>query len=181
MIGLSVLADKASSANVRPAFGILFERLLNKHNSAEIGIYYRSTINDNLIVYTPDPGGNFVVSEQFFILEKFISIPLLYNYRSKTLNISIGPSVDIYAGWKEKKHVINPPAATVPLQTYGFDNKLLWGAIAKISKTFKVNSKILIEPTVYVNPIFTPYSLYSEGYSETRQYYGAAFTAKYVL
>ena len=174
------MADKASTAGVRPAFGISFERMVNKHNSAEIGIYYRTAIDDNLVVYGVGPGG-FVVSEQYFILEKFISIPLLYNYRSNTVNISIGPLMDIYAGWKEKKHVSNPPTAVaVPLQEYKFDHNLLWGAMAKISKTFKLSGKLLIEPYVYVNPIFTSYSLYSGSYSETRQYYGAALTIKYI-
>ena len=181
-IGVSLLADKASTSKFRAAFGISFERRVNKHNSAEIGIYYRTTVDDNVIVYSPSPGGNFVVSEQFFILEKFISIPLLYNYRSNTVNISIGPSMDIYTGWEEQKHVTNPPAsAAVPLQSYKFDHKLLWGAMAKVSKTFKVSNKLLIEPYVYANPIFTSYSLYSKSFSETRQYYGVAITAKYIL
>ena len=180
-VGVSLLVDKASTANTRPAFGISFERMVNKHNSAEIGVYYRTTIDDNMVIYIP-AGGNSSISKQFFILEKFITVPLVYNYRSGTVNISIGASLDFYSGWKEKQRVTNPPSPyTAPLQTYKFDNKLLWGAMAKISKTFKVSRKLLIEPYVYVNPIFTPYSLYSKSFSETRQYYGAALTTKYVF
>ena len=180
-IGVSLMADKASTAKTRAAFGISFERMVNKHNSAEIGIYYRTTIDDNMVVYIP-AGGNSAISKQFFVLEKFITVPLVYNYRSNTVNISIGASVDFYSGWEEKKRVTNPPSAyTAPLQTYKFDHKLLWGAMAKISKTFKVSSRLLIEPYVYVNPIFTPYSLYSKSFSETRQYYGAALTTKYIF
>jgi hypothetical protein len=180
-VGFSVGADKASTANIRPAFGISFERMVNKHNSAEVGIYYRTAIDDNLVVLFP-LGTNFVGSEQFFVLEKFINIPLVYNYKSGTVNISIGPTADIYIGWKEKKHVANPPGTYTPsLQSYKFDNKFLWGAIAKISKTIKLNKKLAIEPYVYINPIFTPYSLYSKSFSETRQYYGAALAAKYIF
>src|SRR5258708_6114728 len=123
-IGVSLLADKASTAGARAAIGVSFERMVNKHNSAEIGIYYRTTIDDNIKVYSPSSGGNFIISEQFFILEKFVSIPLVYNYKSNTINISIGASADIYTGWEEKKHVTNPPASMpVPLQSYKFDHK----------------------------------------------------------
>jgi hypothetical protein len=180
-IGFFIGADKSSTANVKPAFGISFERMVNKHNSAEIGIYYRTAIDDNLVIRIP-AGANSSTSEQFFILEKFISIPLMYNYKSNTVNISIGASADIYAGWEEKKHVSNPPAAyAAPLQSYKFDNKVLWGAIAKISKTIKLSDRLVIEPYVYINPVFTSYSLYSGSFSETRQYYGAALMGKFIF
>jgi len=171
-VGISAGADKASTADVRPISGISYERIIQKHHSVEIGIYYRLTMNDNLIVSGP-------VFEQFFILEKFISVPLLYNYRSKAVNISIGPTTDFYIGWEEKKYVASQPPTNPPkLEDYKFDNKVLWGAMAKVSKTFELNGRLIVEPYIYANPIFTTYTLYSGNFSETRQYYGAAVTLK---
>lgn len=180
-LGISCGADKAATADIRPISGISYERIIQKHHSVEIGIYYRLTMNDNLIVYIPQPP-NSAISEQFFILEKFISVPLLYNYKSKAVNISVGPTVDIYIGWEEKKHVVSQsPAPFVILEDYKFDNKIHWGAIAKVSKTFDLNGWLVLEPYIYANPVFTPYSLYSGNFSETRQYYGAVVTLKYAF
>lgn len=179
-IGVAGGIDKASTWKTKPAFGVSFERMVNKHNSAEIGFYYRTTINNNLIVLSP-VGPNFVMTEQYFIQENFVSIPIVYNYRSNAINVSVGPSFDIYSGWKEKKHTTNPPASSPPLQEYKFDRKLFFGAIAKISKTIRAGERIAIEPFVYINPVFTPYTLYSGNFSETRQYYGAAIAMKYIF
>jgi hypothetical protein len=178
-LGLSVIADKASTAPARAAVGISFERMIVKRGSVEIGFYYRSTINDNIIFYSPF-GGNSIVSLQHFVLEKFISIPLLYGYKSKAINFSIGPSADIYLGWLQKKLVTDSPGGGFEwLHEYKFDNKVLWGLMTKMNKTFALHKHWLIEPGIYFNPIFTKYSVYSKLFTETRQYYGIALAAKY--
>jgi tetrahydromethanopterin S-methyltransferase subunit D len=180
-IGITIAADVASSGKPRPLAGVSFERMVNKHNSAEIGICYRTAVDDNLIIIVPS-GANSAVSEQFFVIEKFVSIPLVYNYKSNSVNMSIGVSADFYTGWRQQKYVASSPGANlVKLQTYHFDHKLLWGAIAKISKAIRIDNKLSLEPYVYCNPVFTSYSIFSNDFSESRQYFGLALSIKIIL
>ena len=178
-IGITFIADKTFSTSFRSRVGISFERLLNKYSSLGIELNYRTFIDDKLIIQIPY-GSNYIGEDQVTILQKFINVPLLYYFKTKILTFSIGPSVDIYIGFKDEKH----SGFFLPYLTsdqYKFDNQLLWGAMAKISKTIQLNNKFILEPDIFFNPIFTTYSLYSNRYSHTRQYYGLGIVAKYIF
>ncbi|HXR83943.1 MAG TPA: hypothetical protein VN722_06520 [Hanamia sp.] len=177
-IGLTFIADKTHQTSFRSVGGISFERLFNKYSGLEIELNYRTFIDDKLIIR--DPSAYFIGDVQVIILQNFLNIPLLYLFRTRILTFSIGPSADIYIGFKDEKHVGMFLPYLKPAQ-YKFDNKLLWGAIAKISKTIQLNKKFILEPDIYFNPIFTPYSLNSKRYSSKRQYYGLGIVVKYIF
>src|SRR5689334_25200529 len=77
--GILFGAEKASTGETRAIVGLSFERKINKHHFVGTGLHYRSTISDQLIVYIP-AGGNSSITEQYFVLEEYLSVPILYTY-----------------------------------------------------------------------------------------------------
>lgn len=210
LVGLSVLLNKPSSSTASPGIGLNYERILDKHNSLETGLYYRTCTDKNMVAYfitTDDFGAPLPYSPlktvQYAVKQQFLSIPLLYKYRSNAINIAIGPTIDIFTGWNEKEHTVSstyiptyiPPSSTVyfvpdrnmqsrldePLPVYTFDNHLLIGMMARVSKTIQLNDNFSIEPAVYFNPVFTKYSIYNNYRYERKQFYAVEVATKYKL
>jgi hypothetical protein len=158
-------ATKTAQTKLTFSFGAWYERIFSKHSSGETGLKYRQAINEIIIPVPAAP--NNVAFVHYFIIEKFLSLPVLYKYSSRIINLSAGPSLDYFLSWKEQKNK-NP---TVPLQSYKlfFDKKLSIGLLTSISKTVNLTKKIIIEPSIYYNTIL----------SFKRSYYGISIAAKH--
>jgi hypothetical protein len=97
-IGANLTLENSSS-NFQPGFGVLFERKFNKNRGIETGIYYRACeLNNNVIVN--DGMGSRILP--LYVLERYISIPILYKLYTRFLNVSAGPTFDFFVGWKQK-------------------------------------------------------------------------------
>src|SRR2546423_1552644 len=102
-LGFALKKEKRSMTKVRNVVGLSMEEVLNAHNSLRMQRNYRTIIDKNLIIEIPN-SVNFSVDERFFIKQKFLSASALYTYKTKLLNLTIGPSVDFYLGWNEEGH-----------------------------------------------------------------------------
>jgi len=159
-IGLNLTGEKTSSADFVIGIGGTLERQINKHNGFETGLYYRI----------------FEVHQQVFvdgslygfhtIKEKYLSIPILYKFYSSVINFSVGPTFDMYLGWKQmNKGIIFEP------DRYTVNAKFHVGLIGKISKTIVLTNRFLLEPEIRYNPVFF----------NRRSFYGAGIACKYML
>src|SRR3954467_2319880 len=75
LFGATSFIEKSSFSNLRVGFGASYERQLNSTSSIEIGLGYRSFLNDFSKNVSKNP---LIVIEDNTILEKYLTIPLLY-------------------------------------------------------------------------------------------------------
>ena len=159
-VGLNLTGEKTSSSDFVVGIGGTLERQIKNHYGFETGLYYRT----------------FEVHQQVFvdgslygfhnIKEKYLSIPILYKFYSSILNFSLGPTFDVYLGWKQMNKGI-----TFETDHYTVNAKFHVGLIGKISKTIALTDRILLEPEIRYNPVFFNH----------RSFYGAGISFKYTL
>jgi len=160
IIGLNVTGENTSSSDFVVGVGGTFEKQFNKHHGFETGLYYR-TFKERAYVFVD--GSLFgVITNR----EQYLSIPVLYKFNSPTLNFSIGPTFDIYVGWKQIKSDF-PPI----WNTHYVDGKFRVGLMGKISKTIGLTDRILLEPEIRYNRVFFNNILF----------YGVGISCKYTL
>jgi hypothetical protein len=147
-VGANATVELIYGSVVIPGGGITIERQFTKHSGIESGIYYRSHLRD---WYAQTATDLFTYS----VAERYISIPLLYKYYSSFVNFSVGPSVDYFAGWKQKTG-----SAGLNVNDYSVSPAISVGVLAKVSKRIYLNDRFLLEPEVRFNPIISTESAY---------------------
>lgn len=160
IIGVNVVGEHISGSNNVLGFGATFERQISKHNGFETGVYYR-TFDNNIQVYV-----DMALYDAFTIKEQYVSIPILYKFYSSIVNVSLGPTFDIYTGWTKKGGRLSFIRSPEPINT-----KFRIGFLGKVSKTIGITKHLLIEPELRYNPVFYNHRLY----------YGLGVAAKYSL
>lgn len=149
---------------LRPGIGLVVERKLTRKSGIESGIYYRTYHSDWST--TVSGGSNPPVTFYYTIAERFISLPFLYKFYSRLVNISAGLSFDFYMGFRQKnkqqQFIVND---------YSIDPNMAVGVQLKISKPIKIDDKLILEPELRFNPVIT----------YLRAYGGLGITAKYRL
>ncbi|MEO5890122.1 MAG: hypothetical protein ABIQ31_07715 [Ferruginibacter sp.] len=159
-VGLNVISEFESSlANGTPGVGITIERQLTKHSGIESGIYYRTHIYNQTFI-TNSTVFSFSVSE------KYISLPLLYKYYSRIVNLSAGATVDYFAGWSQKSGTDG-----LKVNSHSVDPNFAFGIMAKAGKSFPINKQLFIEPELRFNYIMPT----------LRNYFGIGVSLKYKL
>ena len=161
-LGLNATLE-TSSSNFRPSAGIIYEQRFTKRSGIETGIYYRNYIQ-NLVVIFNTPTSSDVANIR--LSERHLSIPALYKFYTRLVNISAGPSFEFYLGWKEKSD-----NQTIKTVDYSNNSAFNIGLMAKISRSIKLNERFNLEPEVRFNPIIT----------NDRAYIGLGLAAKYKL
>ncbi len=121
-------------------FGATFEIRFTKHSGGETGIFYHADRITNIISHS-DASGNYSYSSTVSL--QYIQVPVLYKYFSRILNFTVGPAFDFYAGWKEKRNEL-----PYPIQSVSVHPKVRIGFLAKVSKSFPLNDKFIIEPEI---------------------------------
>lgn len=159
-VGLSLTGENTNASDFRLGAGATFERQITSHSFWETGFYYRTFKVQELTLVN---GSLFNLRN---VQEKYLSIPVLYKYESSVLNFSIGPTFDIYLGWKEMNK-----SSDFEQEEYKANQKFYTGLLGKISKTVPLNDRLVFEPEIRYNPLFTNHRLY----------YGGALTLKYKL
>jgi hypothetical protein len=208
-VGISVSLNKTAQSSLSPSVGILFEKFLNKNNSFEAEIIYRSCVDTGLRYYFfPTNWLNDRYTVTYSVKQSFLSLPLVYTRHTKFLNISAGATINFFLNWKEKERKFvtysitsapiipvqvnpnSPPTyiygspqleilAKGPLPFYKFDNSMLLGLLFRVSKKIFVSKDIFIEPFVSYNPIFSDYSINRNYLSVNREYFSAGVLAKH--
>lgn len=141
--GLNFVNEISDESSVNTGLGLTIERQFTKHSGIESGVYYRthrtSFLFEDNISRLPD---NFVVAE------RYISIPFLYKFYSRILNISAGPTFDYFVGWKQKGGIIK-------LENVYMDPNVGLGFMLKFGKKINLSDHLILEPELRFNPILT--------------------------
>lgn len=149
-IGLDITGEK-TGGEFTTGIGVAFDHQVSRHSGIESGIFYRTNKSEYL----------FNLQNQlstYTIIEKFISVPILYKYFSPILNFSAGPTLDFYLGW-EQKHIEN----NALINSYSLSKSVFVGFMIKAGKTINLSSKVLLEPELRLNPIIGSNTVYGGG------------------
>jgi hypothetical protein len=174
--GVKLHAERFSIPVLLP--GLVYERRISNKHSIEATAGFRCFLDSNL-KRTYAYGSNFTGEVQYTVQLSFKTIGVAYKYKAKHFSCAIGPTIDIYTGWRFYYMQSSPPNSGPNLNEYRFDKKTLWGAHIKISKPVSLKKIILFEPEIYWNPVFTQYSSYSKSYSDTKQFIGIGLDIKF--
>jgi len=162
LIGLDGIVEWGDR-EFHPGIGVLMERRLTKHSGFEAGLFYKNyNVDRTVFVFT----GTVLNTIRLQAVEHYLSIPLLYKFYTRIVNISAGPAFDYYVGFRQKN---KSPSFTI--DDYSRSPKLSLGALLKVSKSFSINKKLLLEPALRLNPNF----------SYERGVIGLGIAAKYKL
>ena len=157
--GLNFINEISDESSVTAGIGLTIERQFTKHSGIESGLYYRTNrssfvVEDNISRLT----------DNFIVAERYISIPFLYKFYSRILNISAGPTFDYSVGWNQK-------AGIVKLENVSMDPNVGLGFMVKLGKKINLSDHIILEPELRFNPILT----------FERAYFSLGIAAKYRL
>ena len=159
-VGLNLTSEFESTLeNGTLGLGVTIERKLTKHSGIESGLYYRTCIYQQ----------TFVTNSTLFafsVSEKYISFPILYKFYSRIVNLSVGPSVDYFAGWNQKSGTDG-----LKVDDHSVDPNFAFGIMAKAGKSFPLSKQLFIEPELRYNRIIPT----------LRNYFGIGISMKYKL
>src|SRR6187397_1107121 len=87
LIGINAIAQLADGLP-HPGIGATIERKFSRHIGLESGLYYLTYRNE---FYILNFGPNQAESIPVRVNESFISLPVLFKYYSRIVNVSMGP------------------------------------------------------------------------------------------
>ena len=160
-IGVDFTGEIISNKNFIPGIGIFYNRVIKNHHSIGIGCYYR-TYNEELFFFP------FFSNKKYYftVQERYLSIPIIYKYSLKLINISAGMGLDMYMGWKE---VDNQYDNNIKMDKYAYDKSYYKYIIIKVGKDIKLTDNFYIEPALR----------YSNILDSERYYIGIGINCKY--
>lgn len=118
--------------------GVTFEMQIGKHSGGEIGVFYHTERITGMVNYTDTSG---IYNFPFTVVNRYISVPIMYKYYSRLINVAIGPMLDFYTGWKQKS-----AESSVQIQSSKVSPTVGIGFLVKVSKPFSLNKHFVIEP-----------------------------------
>ena len=147
-IGLSVTPELVSLGNgLRTGVGTTLDVKFNKNIGIETGAFLRTYEK----TFAGTTGGQFL---QVDVVDYHISVPVLFKYYNKIINISGGPSLDFYSGYKQTNH---KDRVTIP---YSPSEKINFGLQGKLGKAIKLSPNLVFEPEgrfAYIFPTVRSY------------------------
>ncbi len=147
-IGAKLMIEANSgSGSTMPFSGLQLVYQKGKHGGLETGLYYRPVRNQYITTFYNGITYSSVIA---IVAERFLSIPVLYRYQSKVLNFTAGTSLDLYLGWKDKSD-----KNTVIVNSNNRSATIEAGAVVSVSKSIQLGDKLILEPEIRFNPIFT--------------------------
>lgn len=161
-IGMNFTVENGSY-NFRPGLGLQFERQITRRSGIETGLYYRTFAQQGTITLNTQPG---FINLPFTVAERHISIPVLYKFYARIVNLHIGPTFDFYLGWKQLNK-----SSSLEVTDYSIDPNFSLGLMTKISKTIRIDEKLTLQPELRLNPII----------SHGRFYAGFGIMGRYTL
>ena len=140
---------------LNPLVGIKYKQNIKK-GSVSVGLLLRTFTNKFTLIATY-PGNSQPDVANYDITSYYLSIPLLYQYNTKIINFAIGPSYDIYVGYRSKTN-----SKTLKVTNFKAPNE--WGMVLNINKDFKFLNDFEIVPEVRFQRVFeSKTSFYSVG------------------
>ncbi len=158
-IGLNFTVETtADEDGALAGLGAVADFKITKHSGLETGVYLRS-YKTRIRIFTPTDSWLVTVAE------RHLSIPLLYKFHSRIVNLAAGPTFDFFMGWEQKG---NKEAV---VNAYSIDPEFNVGIMGKISKRINLSARFILEPEIRLNLIPT----------SDRSYVGAGIAGKYIL
>jgi hypothetical protein len=161
-VGLTATLETSTSA-FKPGVGLQYEQQFTRRSGLETGLFYRN-YQQGLFVTISD--GTNSVSSSINVSESHLSIPALYKFHTKIVNISAGPTFEFFMGWRQTNR--DP---VIRLDGYSMQHAFNIGVLTKLSKDIRLNERFILEPEVRLNPIVT----------NDRAYLGFGIAGKYRL
>lgn len=131
----------------KPNIGATFERQFTKRSGIETGLYYHTKQQSAVIPHTDSTGS---YSYSFTVSERHWAVPVLYKYYSRLVNFSVGPSFDLFVGWRQKNN-----GSPVQIQSYTVNPKIKIGFLTKLSKPIPLNQQFVLEPEIRFGSVQT--------------------------
>lgn len=144
------LTGEDTGGGFAAGLGLTFERKLSRHSGFETGLFYRTIRRDFYVIIQ----NNFY---SYSIAERYLSLPILYKFYSPVVNVSIGPTVDFFIGWKEKNRRDETHVDTYTATSAFF------GGMLKVSKEINLSDKLILEPELRLNPVINNNNIYGGG------------------
>ena len=130
-IGIDGRRRAGNSPDFSPNVGLSFEARLTRHSSIETGFYYRNVKYAGGISLA-DPNTRYDTS-----YSRYFSIPVLYKYYSRILNVGAGINYDFRFSQSDNR-------------TSDAQNR--FGLMVKVSKDITLSKGLFLEPEFHFNP-----------------------------
>jgi hypothetical protein len=142
-LGLNIHEESLSNNAARSGIGVSFQKEMQKHLALETGLFIGRVSYPYSL--TSDRG---TVSVN--INESHLTIPILYEFQTKWINIDIGPAMDFLIGPRPLPFNVDGNMIT-PLAAPGFDLRL-W---CKVKIPIKLGDVFTLEPEGRINRSFS--------------------------
>lgn len=150
---LFIVEDANDSQNLRPGVGLVIDHKLTRKSGIESGVFYRTFKDRSFFNIVPPSGGNlFLFSE---IRESYITVPILYKFHTRIVNVSLGPTFDFFLGWKQ-----TGGSPDLEVNDFSIDPTFSIGGILKMSKNIRLSESLHLEPDMRINPLFGTNRIY---------------------
>ncbi len=160
-IGLIGVVEEYPEGGLKFQGGLIIDQRITKRSGFEIGFITRN-IERGFNVEATFPDGS---NEFFFysVRELYLNIPVLYKFHTRIVDISLGPSFDVFTGWNQTKG-----KPDINVEDYDVDPGVTLGLMGKISKDFDLSEEFILAPEIRINPL-----------NDTRTYLGVGVVIKY--
>jgi hypothetical protein len=148
------LEDADDNLSIRPGGGIYLDHRFTRKSGIETGVFYRTFRTSGLVTISgAGPGGNLFLP--FEVRESYLTVPILYKFHTRIVNISAGPTLDFFMGWADK--------TTTPdfeITEFSVDPSFSFGGMLKISKPIKLSEYMVLDLDARLNPLFSSGRIY---------------------
>jgi hypothetical protein len=139
LVGINVIAQLADGLP-HPGIGATIERKFTRNIGVESGLYYLTYRNEfNIIIYGPNQAESIPVN----VLESHLSLPILFKYYYRIVNVCIGPAFNAYLGYSTRNNKND-----LLITSYNVSPAITASAIIKLSKAFTLRDNLVLEPEV---------------------------------
>jgi hypothetical protein len=149
------LEDANDNLSIRPGGGIFLDHRFTRKSGIETGVFYRTFRTSGALMTSEPPLGGDPIFLPFQVRESYLTVPILYKFHSRIVNISAGPTLDFFVGWNDKT-----TTPDVGVTNFSVDPSFSFGGMLKISKAIKLSDVFYLEPDVRINPIFSSGRIY---------------------
>lgn len=147
-VGANLIAEFSDDVRgIAPSFGILIDHKVTPKSGIESGLYFR-TYQTSGYVHVITVDGNFY--NFFDVNEQYLTLPILYKFHNKIVNISAGPTFDFFIGWNQVSG-----EQDVEITDYSVDPKFNIGMMLKVSKNIALAERFSLEPEFRFNQVFS--------------------------
>lgn len=142
--GVQLLYENAGGGESSLVGGLILDHKITRRSGFEIGLVNRSKKVFGSVDFNFSDGQT--LNQSFTIREYYLNLPILYKFNTQIVNLSIGPTLDLYMGWKQIGG-----SEGLEVTSYSQNPKTYIGIMGKISKSIRLSEGLLLEPELRFN------------------------------